>query len=113
MMARLAKRTVPVVYGQLRLRAVVVSLMSAALVGCLSSAKPARMPDGTSALRIECNYTVDNCHRRARSACDHGYTLVSKGDLSCKDCGWELDSEHNPQNEGNNVYKGVLYVRCR
>lgn len=70
------------------------------------------MPDGQSAIRIECNYTLDNCKRQARAECHGDYEMVTKGDLSCADCGWQLSSTPAPTDSGN-VYKGVLYVRCR
>jgi hypothetical protein len=69
------------------------------------------MPDGQRALRIQCNYTIDNCKRQARAECDGDYEIVTKGDLSCRDCGWDLGPD--PAQVENNVYKGVLYVRCR
>ncbi len=67
------------------------------------------MPDGRPAIRIECNYDAANCEREAAEHCHGDYEVVSRGDESCTSCGFELDDA--PQ-EGNNVYKGVLYVRC-
>lgn len=81
------------------------------LSACLASSKRVRMPDGGRALRVECNYTFDNCKRRARDVCHGDYEVVTTGDLSCQDCGLELGTTYTQPD--NNVYKGVLYVRCR
>jgi hypothetical protein len=101
-----------------------IAVVSLALAACLAKSKPVRMPDGQQALRIECNYSFDNCEREARRECDGDYERVTKGDMSCKDCGLEINNPimYAPENdvlessamaEGNNVYKGVLYVRCK
>ena len=77
--------------------------------GCLASTKEVRMPDGTPATRIECNYDESNCEQKAREVCHGDYRVVRKGSESCENCGLELNGASGP---GNNVYKGVLYVRC-
>jgi hypothetical protein len=96
----------------MRLRLALGSLL---LASCLAKVKPVRMPDGQEALRIECNYDFANCERKARRECDGDYERVTQGNMSCKDCGtdWPSHDAFRPKPEGNNVYKGVLYVRCR
>ncbi|MET0286103.1 MAG: hypothetical protein ABW352_16600 [Polyangiales bacterium] len=100
-----------------------LALGSLLLASCMAKSKPVRMPDGQEALRIECNYSSDNCERKARSECHGSYVRVTKGDMSCKDCGALEDRQYrdqpfdslgeHPPGEGNNVFKGVLYVRCK
>ena len=84
--------------------------LCAGLGGCLAKAKTVRLPDGQSAVRIECNYDRSNCRRKARERCAHGYDVVGEGNLSCLDCGITADPPQPPHSE---VFKGTLYVRCR
>ena len=90
----------------------VIVLLGSALSGCLAKAKTVRLPDGRTAVRIECNYDKTNCRRKASERCAHGYDVVGDGTLSCLDCGmkWRTPLEDPPHSE---VFKGTLYVRCR
>ncbi|HEX5655918.1 MAG TPA: hypothetical protein VFX59_01935 [Polyangiales bacterium] len=97
-----------------------IALTSVALAGCLAKARPERLPDGRQALRIECNYNFANCERKARRECHGDYERVGVGSKGCKDCGGWRDPLY-PQRpkdnistpEGDHVYRGVLYVRCK
>ena|SRR6185312_4297991 len=87
------------------------------LAGCLAKSQQVKLPDGRSAIRIECNYTADNCRAEARKLCRRGFSEVGSGDRSCKDCGEHqntLDNVSVPRDEQepSSVFKGVLYVRC-
>jgi hypothetical protein len=83
------------------------------------------MPGGQKAIRIECNYHIQNCEREARSLCDGAFQIVSTGDRSCADCGGRdatrarqqrdptsLAHGRREEEQSSPVYKGVLYVRC-
>jgi hypothetical protein len=91
------------------------------LAGCLARSQKVQLPDGKSALRITCNYTLDNCRREARHLCEDGYDELSRGNRSCHNCGWRNGDNELSINEASsettqtesNVFKGVLYVRCR
>ncbi|MDB4990488.1 MAG: hypothetical protein JWN04_5666 [Myxococcaceae bacterium] len=87
------------------------------LAGCLAKSQQVNLPDGQSAMRIECNYTVDNCRAEARKLCGRGFSEVGSGNRSCKDCGAHQTTQDKmlvPSNEQepSSVFKGVLYVRC-
>ncbi len=90
----------------------IVALLALGLTSCLAKSKSVTLSNGLPALRIECNYDFANCERKARQVCDGSYERIGAGDLSCKDCGWDPPAPYPPA-EGNNVYKGTLYVRCK
>jgi len=88
----------------------IISIVTLALVqGCLASAKRVRLPDGSPATRVECNYDAANCELKARQVCHGDYQIVHRGNRSCENCGFDINGRWA---DGNNVYKGVLHVRC-
>ena len=88
-------------------------LLAFGVAGCLAKSKTVRMPDGESALRIECNYDQSNCRSKARALCHDGYNVVTQGNKSFSERRGDLITA-NPEDQLNaGVFKGVLYVRCR
>jgi hypothetical protein len=91
-------------------RGTAVLALSFTLFGCLASTESVRLQDGRRAIRVECNYDASNCERKAREVCNGDFLTVQRGSESCENCGWEVAETVG---EGNNVYKGVLYVQCK
>lgn len=95
------------------------------LAGCMASSTPVVSPDGERLHRIECNYTLDNCHREARELCGvAGYEVVRGGKTGCVDCGASVSNPpafeggkraqaDNSTDSSSAVFDGVLVVRCR
>jgi hypothetical protein len=77
----------------------------------MANAKKVELPDGSPAVRIECNYERANCEREAAKYCDGPFVTLNKGDRSSEYNPIHRASDPSPLTGG--VYKGVLYIRCR